>query len=80
MSIQDVQDVQSLTNQYMTRLAFAKEYKIPYTIVTDRVRRGEIALHFVDERVMINVAEALKACERKPRNSRAKVVTLSLFD
>jgi hypothetical protein len=75
-----IQDGQSFTNRYMTRLAFAKEYKIPYTIVTDRVRRGEIALHFVDERVMINVAEALKACERKPRNNRARVVTLSLFD
>jgi hypothetical protein len=59
------QDLQSLANQFMTRLAFAYEYKIRYSIVMDRVRRGELALHFVDDKVQINVEEALKACVRK---------------
>jgi hypothetical protein len=75
-----IHDLQTFSTQYMTRLAFSKEHKIPYSVVSDRVRRGEIELHFVDERVMINVAEALKACERKPRGgTRPKVVTVDLF-
>jgi hypothetical protein len=59
-------------SKFMTRLAFAYEYKIPYAIVMDRARRGELALHFVDGKVQINVEEALKACERKrPQKSAA---------
>jgi hypothetical protein len=65
MSIQDLQPYASENKTFMTRLAFAYEYKIPYSIVSDRIRRGEIALHFVNNKVQINVEEALKACERK---------------
>lgn len=67
------------TNQYMTRLAFAQEHMIPYTTVCDRVRRGEIALHLIDGRVMINVAEAIRACVRKPKYNKARIVTVDLF-
>jgi hypothetical protein len=63
-------ELQHVPSKFMTRLAFAYEYKIPYSIVTDRVRRGAIALHFVDNKVQIDVEEALKACvrmrQRKP--------------
>jgi hypothetical protein len=50
---------------FMTRLAFAYEYRIPYSIVSDRIRRGEIELHLIDRKVQINVEEALKACQPK---------------
>jgi hypothetical protein len=60
-----VQPLPTSANKFMTRLAFAYEYKIPYTIVVDRVRRGELAVHFIDGKIQINVEEALKACERK---------------
>jgi hypothetical protein len=73
-----IQEQQTTSNKFMTRLAFAYEYKIPYSIVTDRVRRGEIALHFVDNKVQINVDEALVACERK-RPKKAEVVHNDLF-
>jgi len=73
-----VQELPTNTSKFMTRLAFAYEYKIPYSIVTDRVRRGEIALHFIDNKVQIEVEEALKACERK-RSGPAKRVRDDLF-
>jgi hypothetical protein len=60
-----VQPLQNSANKFMTRLAFSYEYKIPYSIVMDRVRRGELSVHLVDGKVQINVEEALKACERK---------------
>ena len=67
-----IQELSDNPNKFRTRLAFAYEYKIPYAIVMDRVRRGELALHFVDGKVQINVEEALKACERKrPQKSAA---------
>jgi hypothetical protein len=75
-----IPESQLSTNQFMTRLAFAYEYKIPYSIVVDRVRRGELALHYVDGRVMINIEKALKACERKRPSHRAKVVTVSVSE
>jgi hypothetical protein len=53
--------------KYMTRLAFSYEYKVPYAIVMDRVRRGELVLHFVDNRVQIDIEEALKVCVRRQR-------------
>ena len=71
-----VQDLHTLANKFMTRLAFAYEYKVPYSVVMDRVRRGELALHFVDSKVQINVEEALKACERK---RQPKPVRTDLF-
>jgi hypothetical protein len=60
-----VQPLQNSANKFMTRLAFSYEYKIPYSIVMDRVRRGELSVHLVDGKVQINVEESLKACERK---------------
>jgi hypothetical protein len=68
-----VHNLQTLANKFMTRLAFSYEYRIPYSIVVDRVRRGELSVHFIDGKVQINVEEALKACERKrqPRSVRA---------
>lgn len=75
-----IQERQTLATQYMTRLGFAKEYKVPYSVVADRVRRGQITLQFVDDRVMINVAEALKACERRPRGTQNKAKVVTLFD
>jgi hypothetical protein len=36
-----------------------------YSVVADRVRRGEIALHFIGNKIQIEVEEALKACESK---------------
>lgn len=73
MSSAELQSPPNEHKKFMTRLAFAYEYKIPYTIVMDRVRRGELAVHFVDNNVQIDVEEALKACERKrqPRSIRA---------
>jgi hypothetical protein len=65
MTIQDLHTRANEHTPFMTRLAFAYEYKVPYSVVMDRVRRGELALHFVDNKVQINVEEALKACVRK---------------
>jgi hypothetical protein len=76
MSIQELQTVTNQHKTFMTRLAFSYEYRIPYSVVTDRVRRGEIALHFVDNKVQINVEEALKACERKRPGPPKSVVDL----
>lgn len=56
---------QTAAHKFMTRTDFAYEFRIPYSIVSDRIRRGEIALHFIDNKVQINVEEALKACVRK---------------
>ena len=58
-------ELQSLSSEYRTRFAFAYEFNISYSIVMDRVRRGELAVHYVEGKTLINVAEALKACERK---------------
>jgi hypothetical protein len=73
MSATELQTPANEHKKFMTRLAFSYEYKIPYTIVMDRVRRGELAVHFVDSKVQIDVEEALKACVRKrqPRPVRA---------
>jgi hypothetical protein len=70
--------LQGATNKFMTRLAFAYEYKIPYSTVTDCIRRGEIALHFIDNKVQIEVEEALRACVRK-RLGPKKIVRDDLF-
>jgi hypothetical protein len=72
------QELQNTANKFMTRMDFAYEYRIPYSIVTDRIRRGDIALHFIDNKVQINVEEALKACVRK-RSGPAKRVREDLF-
>jgi hypothetical protein len=61
----NAQTMRTNAKQFMTRLAFSYEYKIPYSIVMDRVRKGELALHFVDGKVQINVEEGLSACQRK---------------
>lgn len=69
-----------MSNQeFMTRLDFAYKHKIPYSIVTDRIRRGEIALHFVDNKVQINVEEALKACVRRRPGRVASLIREDLF-
>jgi hypothetical protein len=74
-----IKELQS-TNKFMTRLAFAYEYKIPYSIVMDRARRGELSLHFIDGKVQINVEEALKACERKrPPRPAGDLTSTDLF-
>lgn len=65
--------------KFMTRLAFAYEYKIPYSTVVDRVRKGHIELYFVDNKVQINVEEALKACERRRPDPAPKAVRDDLF-
>jgi hypothetical protein len=75
-----MQEIKAYENQFMTRFAFGKEHNVPGTVIADRVRRGEIALHLIDGRVMINVAEALKACVRRPRHYyKPKIVTVDLF-
>ena len=66
------QPIESLANKFMTRPDFSLEYKIPYSTVTDRVRKGEIALHFIDNKVQINVDEALKACVLQRRSRRVR--------
>ena len=63
-------ELRQYENQFRTRLTFAYEFRIAYATLADRVRKGQIKLHFVDNKVQINVAEALKACERKPRKSK----------
>jgi hypothetical protein len=61
--------LQGVANKFMTRMDFSLEYKIPYSTVSDRVRKGMIALHFIDNKVQIDVEEALRACTptRGPR-------------
>ena len=56
---------QGFDGKYMTKLAFAYEFNIPYSTLADRIRRGEIPLHFIDNKIQINVTEALKACKSK---------------
>jgi hypothetical protein len=65
MSIHDLQDTQTLANEFRTRRDFAFEFNVPYSTLNDRVRRGEVALHFIDNKVQVNVEEALKACAPK---------------
>jgi hypothetical protein len=67
-----IQETQSLANKFMTRPDFTHEYRIPYTTVTDRIRRGMIALHFINNKVQINVEEALKACVLKRQSRRVR--------
>jgi hypothetical protein len=78
-----IQELPTSAKPFLTRLQFAYEYKVPYSIVMDRVRRGELALHFVDNKVQVSVEEALKACERKlpgPQKSAAgDIATSDLF-
>jgi hypothetical protein len=78
MSIQELHTVSDQHKKFMTRLAFAYEYRIPYSVVTDRVRKGEIALHFVDNKVQIEVEEALRACVRRKTGPK-KIVREDLF-
>ena len=79
MSVQELHILANGHKQFMTRLAFSYEYRIPYSVITDRVRRGELALHFVDNKVQINVEEALKACERKRPGPPPKSSPVDLF-
>jgi hypothetical protein len=74
-----VQDLPNSAKKFLTRLAFAYEYKVPYAVVMDRVRRGELALHFVDNKVQIEVEEALKACVRKRQPKAARDLSTDLF-
>lgn len=77
MSLSEAQTPANENKLFMTRLAFAYEYKIPYSLVSDRVRRGEITLHFVDNKVQIEVEEALRACVRKrPRKPDSNVLPM----
>jgi hypothetical protein len=59
-------------SEYKTRLAFAYDHKVPYSTVSDRIRRGEITLHLIDGKVQINVEEALEACQPKTKRSPRK--------
>jgi hypothetical protein len=59
------QTPQTFVKKFMTRLAFSYEYRIPYSTITNRVRMGELALHFVENKVMIEVEEALKVCVKR---------------
>jgi hypothetical protein len=59
------QEPHNTANKFMTRPDFSHEYSIPYSTVTHRVRRGDIALHFIDNKVQISVEEALNACVLK---------------
>jgi hypothetical protein len=72
-------DLHTLANKFMTRPDFSHEYRIPYTTVSDRCRKGEIALHFIDNKIQINVAEALKACELKRQRGPRRAVRDDLF-
>jgi len=56
----------------MTRPDFSMQYIIPYSTVTDRVRRDDIAPHFIDNNVQSNIEEALNACilKRQRRSVR----------
>jgi hypothetical protein len=65
MSVQYAQDEQDFANEFRTRRDFAFEFNVPYSTLNDRVRRGEVKLHFIDNKVQINVEEALKACAPK---------------
>jgi predicted kinase len=65
MSIQDLRDMQTLANEFRTRRDFSYEFNVPYSTLNDRVRRGEVTLHFIDNKVQVNVEEALKACAPK---------------
>jgi hypothetical protein len=78
MSTQELHPLANEHKTFMTRLAFAYEYRIPYSVVTDRVRKGEIALHFVDNKVQIEVEEALRACVRRKTGPK-KIVRDDLF-
>jgi hypothetical protein len=78
MTFKNLQTLATPHKEFMTRPDFAYEFRIPYSIVSDRIRRGDIALHFVDNKVQINVEEALKACVRK-RSGPAKRVREDLF-
>jgi hypothetical protein len=51
-------------DEFMTRSDFHYKYEVPFSKISDRVRRGKIALHFIDGKIQINVKEALKACEK----------------
>lgn len=73
------QELQELTTKYMTRVAFVYEYKISYGLLADRVRRGEVALHFIDNKIQINVAEALTACRNKRSTHPEKQLVKDLF-
>jgi hypothetical protein len=65
MSVQYAQTAQDLTNEFRTRRDFSYEFNVPYSTLNDRVRRGEVTLHFIDNKVQVNVEEALKACAPK---------------
>jgi hypothetical protein len=58
---------QTFAKRHMTRLAFAYEFRVPYSTLADRVRKGEIALHFVENKIMIDVEEALRVVTIRKR-------------
>jgi hypothetical protein len=68
------QEHQERSNVFMPRLDFCYKYNISYSTLSDRVRRGEVALHLIDQKIQINVEEALIACQPKPSRRRAPIV------
>jgi hypothetical protein len=69
MSANSAHHQEPVARKFMTRQDFSYEYKITYSTVTLRIRQSLIALHFIDNKVQINVEEALRACTttRGPR-------------
>ena len=57
-------------SEYMTRLEFGFWSKIPYSIIMDYIRRGEIEMYLINGQIKINVAEATRVLEKRVRKPR----------
>jgi hypothetical protein len=49
----------------LTKTDFKVKYGIAYATIADRVRRGQIGLHLIDGKIMIDEQEALEACQKR---------------
>ena len=55
----------STTAEYLTLLEFSKQCHVPYSSVSKAVREGDLSQYLVDDKVHLNVAEALTYFSKK---------------
>jgi hypothetical protein len=65
-----LQELSELFKNFMTRSAFANKYRFQYYYVTEAIEKGQIATHYIDGKVYINVAEALSVLQSRRRKPK----------
>jgi hypothetical protein len=75
----NIQTHKDYSNEFRTRLAFSYDFNVPYSTISNLIRKGEIELHLIDGKIQINVEEALKAYATVKKRTPTKLIGQDLF-